>query len=203
MANPQPEFVYWDACVVQSYLEKTSGRWPTLESLLRASYEPTQPLQLVTSPWTIAEVAYLGAIEKDYERPEAYLSIQALWDSEVIKMIEFHELIGHQARDIVRKSHFGGWTIKPKDAVHLASALARGAVEFHTYDGKFAERMTEHYGLKAGEPSLLRVRSGTPLRPVETVEQAAFTLEEDVFLEPQRAESTVVAPHEKEPEAPE
>ncbi len=169
------ELVYWDACVIQSYIEKYPNRWPILRDLLRASDDPGQPLRIVTSTWSVAEVAYLGELESIRQLPEAYQAIQDFWNSGVIRFIELHELVAATARDIVRRSHFENWTVKPKDAVHLASALSLGVTEFHTYDGKFAERIRNHYGLRAGEPSTLLVRSGA-LRAVEGVEQGVLGL---------------------------
>lgn len=175
MPRLEPEYVYWDACVVQSFLEKWPGRWEVLLSLLRASHDPSQPLRLVTSAWTIAEVAYFGALERKHQLREAHSAIQDFWESDAVQILEFHEVVAQKARDIVRESHFGGWTIKPKDAVHLSSALIRGAREFHTYDKQLAARVTAHYSLKAEEPSLFRVRLGL-IEPVAQAEQGVFKL---------------------------
>lgn len=198
MAKGGPEYVYWDACVVQSYIEKRPGRWPLLRDLLRASVDDAQPLKLVTSTWTVVEVAYFGALEQARQLPETYQAIRDFWDSEAIQLIEFHELTAADARDIVRRSHFEQWTIKPKDAVHAASAKDRGVREFHTYDKKFAERLTQQLGIPAGQPSSLLLRWGAPA-PVEQAEQAVLALESAVDQLPAAGPSPVVPVPERPP----
>lgn len=170
------EYVYWDSCVVQSYLEKRRGRWPLLRDLLRASADSNQPIKIVTSTWTVAEVAYFGTREEMAALPEAPKAIADFWDSEAIELFDLHEAIALKAKDIVRESHFGGYTIKPKDAVHAASALAQGVIEFHTYDKEFAARLRANYGVAAGPPSSLHIRRGA-LPVVARAEQAALNLE--------------------------
>lgn len=205
MAKRAVEFVYWDACVIQSYLEKIPGRWEILRDLLRASAEPGQPLQIVTSGWTIAEVAYFGSLELDYELPEAAEAINKFWESEVIKVVDISEAVGLKAKDIVRESHFGNYTIKPKDAVHAASALAQGVREFHTYDRKLAERLRAHYGLPAGEPTTFLIRAGA-LSPVPGAEQGVLDLSQAVSKLPQHGPLVGLTSEEilaaLEPEAP-
>ncbi len=183
MAKRESEFIYWDSNVIQSYIEKRAGRWQLLRSLLRASADIAQPIKLVTSTWTVAEVAYFGALESDHALPEAYEAIQDFWESDVIELIELHELIALKAKDIVRQSHFDQYTIKPKDAVHAASAIFRGVVEFHTYDMQFAARLREHYGLSAGPPTSLRIRTGN-LPKVVRAEQGVLGLSRAAALFP-------------------
>ncbi len=186
MPRRRTEYVYWDACVVESYIEMTADRWQLLRSLLRASADDSQPIRLVTSTWTITEVAYFGTLEDVAPLPEADDAIRDFWDSGALELIEYHEMIASAARDIVRRSHFEKWTVKPKDAVHIASALARGAIEFHTYDNTLARRITEKFGIPAGQPHSLRIRTG-PIRAVALAEQAALSLQDaaDPAADPQ------------------
>jgi len=179
MARRAAEHVYWDACVIQSYLEKYPARWELLRDLLRASADNGQPLKIVTSTWAIAEVAYFGTVEADFEIPKAAAAIRSFWESEAVKLIEVTEAIALRAMEIVRESHFETFTIKPKDAIHAASALAQGVVEFHTYDKKFAERLRTRYNLPAGEPTSMLIRTGA-LPPVRAAEQGVMTLMEAV-----------------------
>ncbi len=63
--------------------------------------------------------------------------IAKLWtDTSVVKLVEVHELIVNDARNIVRGVMPAGLALKANDAIHLATAKHIGATEFHTYDRK-------------------------------------------------------------------
>jgi hypothetical protein len=52
-----------------------------------------------------------------------------------IKLVEFYNLIADQARALMRQGVEQGWgSLKPADAIHLATAQLMGVTEFHTYD---------------------------------------------------------------------
>jgi hypothetical protein len=90
------------------------------------------------------EVAY-GLTEQQGKAldPEVEDKIGKLWlpDSPV-KVVELHRDIADKARRFIREAMIKDWSLKPADAIHLATAAYMEAIEFHTYDGeltKFAE----------------------------------------------------------------
>lgn len=100
------------------------------------------PARCVSTPSTvtIAEVAYhesekgAGALDPAVEH-----DITSLWDApSPVRLMEFHELIRHDARRLIRSSLTEERALKPLDAIHLASAMRVGAALVHTYDKKWS-----------------------------------------------------------------
>ncbi len=135
MAN-DPRLVYWDANVAQSYIEGVADRLPVLDAQLEQSTSAQHGLKLLTSTLSIVEVAY-AAQEKEQRMldPQIEDKINALWeDPRAIQLVEVYEQITRDARTLMRQALVHGWSLKPHDAIHLATARRLGVVEFHTYD---------------------------------------------------------------------
>lgn len=149
---PNPPRFYWDACVFLSYVNQDEDRVGEISSLLEAAEK--KEIEIVTSTATVVEVAF-GATE----RKQSTLSdgmearINKLWEPESpLILVEFHTLIAEAAKKMIRSGVPEGWSLKPMDAVHLATAERLKVVEFHTYDGplkKWGSRVS--YDIK--EPS--------------------------------------------------
>ena len=101
--------------------------------------------QIVTSVLSITEVAF-AKIEQDQKAldPEVERKIDKLWQvGAPIKIVEMYELIAVRAKHLMRTAVEKGWSLKPADAIHLATADQLKVAEFHTYDeglDKFSER---------------------------------------------------------------
>lgn len=132
---PEPKRNYWDACVFLSYINAVPERLPTLDALLSESADPDNEREIVTSTFTITEVAF--ALHEKAQKAldsEAENKIEALWtDRYAVKLIDFHEGIARDARTLIRGAVAAGLSMKPGDATHLASARVLSVVEFHTY----------------------------------------------------------------------
>ena len=134
-----PSNIYWDSCVFLSYVNEYTDRVPTLEALLERSARGE--IELYTSEISRVEVAF-GASEQKRGRldPEIEQKIDFLWaDSNVVVSVEYHPGIGQTARDLMREAITRGWSLKPLDAIHLATAQWLTSVgvevsEFQTYD---------------------------------------------------------------------
>jgi len=156
---PEPTRNYWDADVFLSYINAVADRLPTLDALLDESADSEHEREIITSTYTIAEVAFAlhekaqKALDSDAEN-----KIDALWtDRYAVKLIEFHEGIARDARTLIRGAMAAGTRLKPGDAIHLASGRAVGCAEFHTYS-KDLPRYAELSGLAIMEPYVAQGR---------------------------------------------
>lgn len=135
---------YWDACCFLSLVEGKT-RWPNRVPILELILERCEKklCEIYTSEATIAEVAF-AQFEKDGKLLDLSTEkkIDALYSN--VKMIEVSRFVAHDARGFIRKiishpdaqAHVDGFSLKPMDAIHLASAQRRGLKEIHTYDAR-------------------------------------------------------------------
>lgn len=128
--------VYWDASVFLSYINGEQRRLPTIDALLEES--ANREFTIVTSTLSVTEVAF-AEMEKTQRAldPQVEQAIDALFsDREVVTLVEFHELIAREARRLMRRALTTGRSLKPADAIHLATAVQHGADLVHTYDDR-------------------------------------------------------------------
>ena len=136
-----PKLIYWDSNAFLSYVNELPDRIPVLDVLLEASSKVGGEVKIHTSTLSHVEVAF-GASEQVQRAldPQIERRLNDLWaDTEVIVSVEYHAGIGRIARDLVRNAITRGWSLKPLDAIHLATAqwLSSSGLnleEFHTYD---------------------------------------------------------------------
>ena len=134
-----PAILYWDSSAFLSYVNEIPDRIPTLEALLESSANGI--IELYTSTISHVEVAF-GASEQKRQAldPKVVQKIDSLWsDPNVVISVEYHGRIGQTARDLMRHAVTRGWSLKPLDAIHLATAQWLSSLgieidEFHTYD---------------------------------------------------------------------
>ena len=144
-----PKTVYWDACVFASYINRDPGRIEVLEPLLDQSAGSGSELKIYAASLSHVEVAYAASekesktLDQDQER-----RINDLWTGyDAVISVESNPAINDIARDLMRRSIPRGWSLKPADAIQLATAqwLSETGIpisEFHTYDRslrKYAE----------------------------------------------------------------
>jgi predicted nucleic acid-binding protein len=151
--------LYWDSCVFLSYINADPGRIDTLDAILDEIYKSNGEMKIVTSILTKIEVAG-AAIEYSTRILSSAVEqkIDALWNDEsVIGLIELHDGIAMRARELMRQALTQGWSLKPPDAIHLASAQWLGVEELHTYDDKLP-RYGTMIGCKICEPYITQLR---------------------------------------------
>ena len=154
-----PRSIYWDACVYLSYISEIPDRTPILESLLEDSSKGS--IHLYTSEVSRVEVAFASAekqqraLDEEVER-----RIDGLWeDRSVITMVEHHSAVSLLARTLVREAMTREWSLKPLDAIHLATAqwltdIGINIDEFHTYDRRL-DKFGTIVGYKIVRPSTI------------------------------------------------
>ncbi len=137
MPNSSAPLIYWDACVTLEYINNQDHlKVSHIQGLLLDSN-----VQLVTSVLSIVEVAK-GKIEQDGKALDIAVEkkILKLWEvGSPIEVVEFYELIAEGARDLIRAAIPYGFSLKPADAIHLATADRFEVTEFHTYDERLAK----------------------------------------------------------------
>jgi predicted nucleic acid-binding protein len=161
------KLLYWDSCVFLSYINADPGRIDTLDAILDDIQKSNGESKIVTSILTKIEVA--GSATEYATRVLSTVieqKIDALWnDASVIEFIELHDGVAIRARDLMRQALTQGWSLKPPDAIHLASAQWLGVEELHTYDDKLP-RYGTMIGCKICEPYTTQLRMnfdpGTP-----------------------------------------
>ncbi len=152
---------YWDACVLLSYINGITDRLPVIEELLRQSR--AEEVVLITSVLSQTEVAF-AAFEKQQGTLDVEVEeqIAALWaPGSPVVSVEFYELIADRARGLMRQAITQGWgSLKPADAIHLATAQQIGVSEFHTYDGGL-QAWDGRLGFPVREPQTAQGQLGT------------------------------------------
>jgi len=138
--------VYCDANVFEYYVDGDPNRAPIVHSLLVQANMVSPQIELVTSVFSITEVAYT-----EFERigrqptPEEEEKIANLWhpSTSPVKLLESFRFLHEQAARLMRTLALPqGWRLTASDALHLASAKYLEADEIYTYDEKlykFAE----------------------------------------------------------------
>lgn len=129
-----PRNLYWDSCVFLSWINAVPERVPMLETIFDEARR--KDVVIYTSTVSMTEVAY-AATEKDARKLDDAVerAIDELFgDRDVIRVVEYHELIAREARRKIRQAITNGWSLKPMDAIHLATATRVSADELQTYD---------------------------------------------------------------------
>ena len=133
--------IYWDACACLSYVNEMAARLPVLDALLAASSSDNGNIKLYTSAITKVEVSF-GATEQKNKALDDEIEgrIDKLWTAPgAFVTVAYHDGIGREARNLIRTAITNGWSLKPLDAIHLATIkwLIRVGIqvkEFQTYD---------------------------------------------------------------------
>jgi predicted nucleic acid-binding protein len=153
--------IYWDACVFLSYINGVADRLPIIDELLNKAR--AGEFELLTSSLSHAEVAFAES-EKDEGQldPEIEEKIDDLWrPGGPVKTVEFYDLIGLEARQLVRQGISQGWgLLKPNDAMHLATAVRMEVTEMQTYDERLL-KWDGHLAFSIREPVVAQL----PLSP--------------------------------------
>ena len=135
--SDEPRRIYWDSCVPLSYLNGVPNRVPIIEELFKQAR--AEEIELLTSSVSRVEIAFVQA-EKDSGEldQEAKEAIDAFWlPGSPIKTVEFYDLIADDAKTLIRRGIEQGWgSLKPMDAIHIATAQRMRVSEMHSYDDR-------------------------------------------------------------------
>lgn len=162
---------YWDANVFLTLInEEPVERVPILQAIFDDCDD--QNTEIYTSILSTVEVAWAES-EKKGRLLETSIEekIEKLWiPPSPIKLIEIHQFIAYDAKTLMRQAITKGWSLKPLDAIHLATAQRMELSEFHTYEPRL-NKYSELTGIKICEPHTERLAFSGPINEEKKNEQ--------------------------------
>jgi len=139
-----PRRRYWDAACFIAWLGDEPERVPSLRPILREAEAGN--LVIVTSVLTLTEV--LWNRRREVPSAEEAEEIEAFFDHEYILLVNLDRDLASRARRIIWERG-----VRPKDAVHVASALEAEAEHFDTFDDELIMRAAS-YPIQVGYPNV-------------------------------------------------
>jgi len=118
--------VYWDSCVFHALFSEEKGRVDVCRKVIAAAERGE--LQIYTSAITSVEVVWIKNLDR--MSPDHEEKIQKFFEHKFIRIITCDRGISAEARRLL-------WQypkLKPKDAIHVASAISQTVDVMHTYD---------------------------------------------------------------------
>jgi predicted nucleic acid-binding protein len=122
------DYRYWDSVTFLGWLAEEADKAAECQLVLEAAESGT--IQIVTSALTIAEVLWLKGHKKVHASHAK--KIESFFRHSWIIVREVDRFVAEDARELVWNKN-----IKPKDAIHLATALRQDVPfdQFDTFDG--------------------------------------------------------------------
>lgn len=116
---------YWDACAFSGFLNGEADKAAECQSVLKAA--ENGHVMVVTSALTLAEVLFIkGGTRLD---PTKRATLESYFKADYIAVRNVTRVIGELARDV-----FWDFNIRPRDAVHVATAALFKVETIHTFD---------------------------------------------------------------------
>ena len=157
----KPEVIYWDSAAFLAHFQEEDGRVEQCEDVLERAQRGE--VLIVTSALTLSEVLWMRG-EARITREGAQV-VQDFFRRSFIRVVNVTRAISELAQELV-------WfhDIKPKDAIHVASAIHYGIATLETFDRKLLLKSGELAGktLSIREPQAARQRRlklGPPATP--------------------------------------
>ena len=120
------EVVYLDSCVFLAWLQEEKDRADAVEALFDAA--SSEKLKILSSALTIAEVLNIQGLKSPIPK-EQREKVRSLFKNEwiVIKSVTRH--VAETSQELVWEDG-----IKPKDGIHVATAIVYDAPKLYSYD---------------------------------------------------------------------
>jgi predicted nucleic acid-binding protein len=149
------ELRYWDSVAFLAYFLAEKGRVDSCEAVLEEAEKGK--ILIVTSALTLSEVLALRGAKRLVPRPKMKARVIDFFKNEYIAVQNVTREVAELSRDLV-------WDhgIKPKDAIHVASAIAAGVTVFETYDRPLITKGNKATKVTFREPPL-RAQPHLPL----------------------------------------
>jgi len=118
---------YLDACVYLAVIKNEEGRAPVCKAVLDAA--SAGRITLVASPILRVETSRIRNVGQVTDEQQEV--IDRFFDHPFIEWVDCDDFVSREARELGK-----GYSLKPMDAIHLASALVGRADVLLTYDGR-------------------------------------------------------------------
>ena len=138
-----PEKIYWDSNAFLAWLQNESDREPACRDTLLAAQNGE--FLIVSSALTIAEVLWLRGAPKLTEDKADILN--RFFRRSFIRVVNLDRKIAQRAQRVVWENG-----IKPKDAIHVATALQYQCPILETFDLPLIEKGLDLDGIDIREP---------------------------------------------------
>jgi predicted nucleic acid-binding protein len=155
--------LYWDSSVFLSWVNDMPSRVPIIQDIHTEIMDSDNSM-VYTSVESIVEVANADSEkEKKTLDPNVEEILNGMWeDNSFVTIVDNIPHIAEIARHLMRDAIPQGWVLKPKDAIHLATAMwldknVRRIDEFHTYDHGLP-KYEAMIGIHICEPHVLQTR---------------------------------------------
>lgn len=139
----KPELIYWDSCTFLGWLQEEADK----VDLCRGTLERAQggEVGIITSALTITEVLWTkGGPKLTQDKAD---TLRRFFRHSYIRVHNVTRQIAEGAQDVVWNHN-----IKPKDAIHVATAIGLGIPVLETFDGP----LLGHSGMVGSPPLLIR-----------------------------------------------
>lgn len=149
------EIRYWDSNAFLAYFQEEEGRVDSCEAALELAEKGK--ILIVTSALTLTEVLALRGKKRLPPNPKMKAKVTDFFKNEYIAVQNVTREVAELSRDLV-------WDkgIKPKDALHVASALAAEVTIFETFDGPLIRKGRKATKIQFRQPPA-RPQPGLPL----------------------------------------
>jgi predicted nucleic acid-binding protein len=121
-----PKRVYWDACVFHALFGKEAGRYEICMEIEKMARE--NKVLIYTSTATFVECIWLKGVDKIAKAHEEVIT--KYFQHKFIQIINLDRPKAEAARNLVWQFN----ALRPKDAIHVASAISQQVEEMHTFD---------------------------------------------------------------------
>lgn len=165
-----PRRVYWDACAWIAYIARetavrqkdgsTENRFTMCQAVLKAA--EAGKIEIVTSAFTLAEVCKAPDV-----KGSPIDNLPAFFEKSYILIVPVDLSVGRRAQTMQAS---GLVSLKPPDAIHLASALRADAPEINTFDTDLL-KLDGTIPRKEGDP-LKIIKPGTGGSPLPLLDAA-------------------------------
>jgi len=138
---------YWDACTFLGWLSGESDKVDKCKGAVKLAEDGD--IIIVTSALTLTEVVWVKGQKKLTEDTED--TIKRFFEQDFIAVRTVDRVIAEHARQLVWK-----YNVKPKDSIHVATALQLGITIMDTFDDGLA-KLSGKLGkpkLKIGPPDI-------------------------------------------------